>query len=93
MSSKITIIKRRQQISHRPSWLHNRPDATDWPGDSNAQLEMLESIRNTLEDISITLGAINSRVQCHETMAIPRVLRKIEANTRKKPRKKKVVQP
>ena len=48
--------------------------------------QMLESIRGILQSIDRKL----SRLDCSETLEIPRSLRKIEKNTRKTKRKKTV---
>jgi primosomal protein N'' len=51
MSGEIEVRKGNSLArKHRPSWQHHRPVNQDFPGDANAQLEMLESIRNVLEE-------------------------------------------
>lgn len=52
----------------RPSWNHSRPAGEAWPGMENAQLEMLESIRNVLEDVK---GS--QMLQCDVAGAIKRM--------------------
>lgn len=52
MSGEIKISKNGTVRDQRPAWRHNRPAGNDYPGDNNASLEMLESIRNVLEDIN-----------------------------------------
>lgn len=48
------------------------------------------AILAVLMDLRDELKLINNRLQCHETMAIPRMLKRISANTAK-PRKPKAV--
>jgi len=52
--------------------------------------QLLESIRNVLESVDQRLETLQNRYNCSETLAIPRTLRKIEANTRRKKRVRKV---
>jgi len=48
--SMVTISENGQLRQHRPTWQHNRP-ANGCFGYDSPQLEMLESIRNVLEQI------------------------------------------
>ena len=85
-------VKRNGQVKRvRPVWQHWRPDDKEYPGYENAVVEMLESIRNVLESIDRRMQTLENRVNCHETLAIPRTLKKIEANTQRKKRARKVV--
>lgn len=61
----------------------------------HAQLAVLMDIRDELQAINITMGRVRdttqttaNRLDCWETKEIPRILKKIRANTAK-PRKKK----
>jgi hypothetical protein len=64
MSGEITI---RDGVRKRPSWNHGRNSSESFPGVENAQLEMLESIRNVCESI---LGS--QMLQCDVALAIKR---------------------
>jgi len=67
-----------------------RKDVNWWVADElgkclsvdHAQLAVLMDIRDELQNL-------NARINCHETLAIPRWLRRISSNTAK-PRRKKV---
>jgi predicted RNA-binding protein with RPS1 domain len=51
------------------------------------QAAFLQVIRDEIKMQTELLHCIVSVLECHNTAAIPRILRKIENNTRKKPRK------
>jgi hypothetical protein len=73
----------------RPTW--------DYKGSPNEQadeystLEMTESVRNVLEQVLGVLQGIQSRLDCHETLQIPRLLRQIAKQTKKRKYKRKGV--
>ena len=80
MSSQITRGGR--QV--RPSF--NFRDGESF-ADEAITAQLLESIRNVLESVDRRLATLESRYNCSETLGIPRTLKKIEANTRKRKRK------
>lgn len=61
----------------------------DYTYDS-AQLAVLMDIRDELKLIRLCQTDIRNRLNCTETMAIPRMLRRISANTAKPKKRKKV---
>lgn len=75
-----------------------RNERTNWsmpvigqPGHNcdHAQLAMLMDIRNLLDQIAESLRPL----RCHNFLRIPRVLDKIQLNTKKRPRKKPLPKP
>lgn len=57
-------------------------------GTDQGRYDVNAIVVNLLMDIRDELKLMNARLQCHETAAIPRYLRRIAANTTKKRRKK-----
>jgi hypothetical protein len=57
---------------------------------NDAQLAVLMDIRDELQAANRTLNAIERQVCCRNATAVPRILRKIEENTQRKSRAKKV---
>lgn len=62
----------------RPSWRH--PSGNNVTN-ADLQLEMMESVRNVLEDVRTELQRINSTLQCRDFQAIPHRLKRISRNT------------
>ncbi len=76
----------RKSGATRPAWVYSdKHNDREW---SWMQLEMLESVRNVMEEVRAELKRINSTLQCSQFQAIPSTLRRISRNTAK-PRKKK----
>jgi hypothetical protein len=65
--------------SHRPSW--NYASATTERGLAHDSLEMMESVRNVLEDIRGELKSLNSLLHCANFQQIPHRLKRISHNT------------
>lgn len=64
----------------RPSFISHAPASKTWSHES-VMSEMIESVRNVLEDVRHELKEINRTLGCHEFQAIPRRLRRISRNT------------
>lgn len=63
------------------NWSTLTDDKTHARSTDHAQLAVLMDIREELR-------AISSRLDCHETLSIPRILRRISANTHKPKRRR-----
>lgn len=67
-------------------WLLNMTPSGGVQSTQHAILAVLMDLRDELQQIRIIQENLRIRVNCHETLAIPRILRRISANTAK-PRK------
>lgn len=75
----------------RPSWNYSGT-VGEWKGYDQAQLQMIESCRNILEDVLAELQKLNTLLNCRNFISIPRKLDKIVVNTTRKKRVKKEVE-
>jgi hypothetical protein len=80
---------KRGGFSIRPAWNHCKGSDSDWHSWEQAQLEMLESIRNSTEGSNELLLRIARVLECPNCIDIPNILRRIDANTKPKRRKRK----
>jgi len=65
---------KRNGISQRPSWNYM---FDGWPGPERAAVEMLESCRNTMEEVRDELRKLNALLACRNFTSIPTTLRGI----------------
>jgi hypothetical protein len=83
----VSEIKRNGKLI-RPCWNYT-VDTNDQTNEYST-MEMTESIRNVLEKVFGELQQMRRRLDCHETLQIPGLLRQIAKQTKKRKYVRKV---